>query len=107
MVASSPTRSSSLFSLLSLGVCLGKNSSSRGGSRSGETSPDLARSSKISLDLISPFLATAPPSPPTKENPTNPTVTDRPTPITDPPDPTSLMDGQRVLSLQTRLSRLG
>jgi hypothetical protein len=52
------------------------------------------------------FFATAPPSPPTKENLTNPTVTETNL-ITDPPDPTSLMDGQRILSLQTRLSQLG
>jgi hypothetical protein len=37
-------RSSSLFSVLSLGVCLAKNSPSRGGSRSSKISPDLVRS---------------------------------------------------------------
>ena len=116
------------LSLLSLGVCLGKNSPSWGGSRSGETSSDLVRqdltgSDEISLDLAislpirwdlvrsSEILAgfwldlaifghgttiSSNQRKPDRNRPTNP--------ITDPPDPTSLIDGQRVLSLQTRLT---
>ena len=41
------------------------------------------------------------------ENPRNPTVTTRQSQSTDPPNPTTLMDGQRVGALQTRLSRVG
>ena len=45
--AASSSSARSKLSLLSLDVCLGKNSPSSGGSRSGETSLDLVRSRQI------------------------------------------------------------
>ena len=123
--SSSPARAHGNFftgtiklSLLSLGVCL----PSQGGSRSnkispnlvrsrqiqrdprqsGEISSDLARSCRIWLDLAVFCHGTT-----ISCNQRKPDRNRLTNPITDPPDPTSLMDGQRVLSLQTRLSRLG
>ena len=97
-----------------LGVCLGFQIvafqiSAFSWARSHQIWWDLIRSSEILigfwLDLIVFCHGTTissnqrKPDQPDHNRPTNP--------ITDPPDLTSLMDGQRILSLQTRLSRLG